>query len=39
MPLGGVAAHISAVGNDYPRDEGGADGIGLGYVQERVWQF
>ncbi len=34
MPLGGVAARIGAVGNDYPRDEGGADGIGLGNVQE-----
>ena len=34
MPLVGAAAHISAIGNDYPRDAAGADGIGLGNVQE-----
>ena len=39
MPLGWSVARVDAIGNDYQRDEGGADGIGLGYVQERVWQF
>ena len=27
MPLGRTAARIGAVGNDYPRDAAGADGI------------
>ena len=34
VPLGRTAACIGAIGNDYQRDEGGADGIGLGNVQE-----
>ena len=34
MPLFRDNIRIGAVGDDYPRDKGGADGIGLGNVQE-----